>query len=138
MAASSATKLKGAAFTSNQLNPASAASPHLQLTSDAPTLAKTASMQQKGFPCTYATCKAVFEDKKAMIAHKINAPEHEYCKRCKLDFNTDDELMLHKLVDPKHIVCPMCGDEFKSPGGRDIHIRTVSVMIYGTFTIEEC
>jgi hypothetical protein len=86
------------------------------------------SIPPKLHPCTFPDCRALFEDEKKLVAHKANAPEHDYCKRCNEDFENDDMLMLHKLKSSKHIVCPMCADEFKSTGGRDIHIRNVSII----------
>lgn len=62
-----------------------------------------------------------------MKRHKSTAPDHEYCEKCDLDCETEDQLLIHKIKSNKHIVCPVCGIEFGSEGGRDRHIRLVSL-----------
>ncbi|OJJ97164.1 hypothetical protein ASPACDRAFT_123990 [Aspergillus aculeatus ATCC 16872] len=71
--------------------------------------------------CTYAKCGKHFPSKRDMDIHKIT--EHEYCERCDEDFPDEERLLLHKITSVKHIVCPVCGLEFRSSGGRDVHIR---------------
>ncbi|RAK79578.1 putative C2H2 finger domain protein [Aspergillus fijiensis CBS 313.89] len=71
--------------------------------------------------CTYAKCGKQFPSKRDMDIHKIT--EHEYCERCDEDFPDEERLLLHKIISVKHIVCPVCGLEFRSSGGRDVHIR---------------
>ncbi|PYH41594.1 putative C2H2 finger domain protein [Aspergillus saccharolyticus JOP 1030-1] len=56
-----------------------------------------------------------------MNIHKIQ--EHDYCQRCDEDFPDEERLLLHKITSVRHIVCPVCGVEFRSTGGRDVHIR---------------
>ncbi|RAH67686.1 putative C2H2 finger domain protein, partial [Aspergillus aculeatinus CBS 121060] len=71
--------------------------------------------------CTYAKCGKQFPSKRDMDIHKIT--EHEYCERCDEDFPDEERLLIHKIISVKHIVCPVCGLEFRSSGGRDVHIR---------------
>lgn len=64
-----------------------------------------------------------------MKKHKEIVPEHEYCTICDIDFEDETRFLIHKIQDGKHIACPVCGIEFRSEGGRDGHIRQVSVSI---------
>ncbi|RAL14874.1 putative C2H2 finger domain protein [Aspergillus homomorphus CBS 101889] len=72
-------------------------------------------------PCTYPKCEKYFTTKRDMSTHKLL--EHEYCDRCDEDYADEERLLLHKIISPKHIVCPVCGVDFRSTGGRDVHIR---------------
>lgn len=76
--------------------------------------------------CSYKDCKGVFGTESDMIAHKVHSPEHWYCKKCNLDTDCEETLLAHKILSPRHIVCPTCGMEFKSDGGRNIHVAQVS------------
>ncbi|KAI9816910.1 MAG: hypothetical protein M1827_001555 [Pycnora praestabilis] len=71
--------------------------------------------------CTFTDCSASFDSADDLKRHKINTPEHEYCKKCNEDFKDDEAFLLHKVKSPKHICCPICSDDFKSEGGRDRH-----------------
>lgn len=70
-----------------------------------------------------------------MDIHKIT--EHEYCERCDEDFPDEERLLLHKIISVKHIVCPVCGLEFRSSGGRDVHIRQVSDQKHFLWLLEQ-
>ncbi|KAL1979360.1 hypothetical protein VTN96DRAFT_6098 [Rasamsonia emersonii] len=72
-------------------------------------------------PCTYEDCRFYFDSEKEMKRHK--ASQHDYCSRCDEDFENEECLLIHKIKSTKHIVCPLCGGEFRSEGGRDLHIR---------------
>lgn len=82
---------------------------------------------QRNVPCTFDDCPRRFSSVEEMKKHKDNEPEHEYCRRCDLDFEDEVRFLIHKIRDGKHIACPVCGIEFRSEGGRDGHIRQVSV-----------
>ncbi|KAK2808018.1 hypothetical protein FQN50_005100 [Emmonsiellopsis sp. PD_5] len=68
-------------------------------------------------------CKDTFASEKLMKRHKLDAIDHEYCRRCDMDFADEVEFLYHKIKSSKHIACPICGIEFKSQGGQDIHFR---------------
>jgi hypothetical protein len=36
-------------------------------------------------------------------------------------------MLVHKIKNKDHIVCPICGIEYRSEGGRESHIRQVSI-----------
>lgn len=74
-------------------------------------------------PCTYEDCRFWFDSENEMKRHK--ASQHDYCSRCDQDFENEECLLIHKIKSTKHIVCPLCGGEFRSEGGRDLHIRQV-------------
>lgn len=76
-----------------------------------------------------------------MKNHKIETPEHYYCKKCDVDCDDWDELLQHKVdmmapfiegrkrvrdEKPRHIVCEFCGENFKSFDGRKLHRTQVS------------
>lgn len=98
--------------------------------------------QLKPIKCTYAKCSKRFDTEKEMKYHKLDEPDHFYCKKCDFDGKDDQELKLHKVAtmqpwvegrmkqnkdeSPKHIVCEFCGMDFKSFGGRRIHRDQVS------------
>lgn len=77
--------------------------------------------------CTYFGCVRTFDSVRDMKRHKILEPDHEYCKACDEDFEDEERLLVHKIKSNKHIVCPICGVDFRSEGGRDGHIRQVSL-----------
>lgn len=98
--------------------------------------------QLKQFECTYAGCQKRFDTIKEMKRHKVNEPEHNFCKKCDVDCDDWEALTQHKVdamtpwlegsmrhhkeESPNHIVCEWCGMDFKSFGGRKIHIAQVS------------
>lgn len=84
---------------------------------------------QSSVPCTFDGCSRRFMSVKEMKKHKEIDPEHEYCTKCDIDFEDETRFLIHKIQDGKHIACPVCGIEFRSEGGRDGHIRQVSVSI---------
>ena len=75
--------------------------------------------------CTYADCMKTFPTEKDMRRHKINAPEHEYCNRCNTDCEDFKHLLRHKAISRRHIACAICGEDFRSAGGREIHVQQV-------------
>lgn len=83
---------------------------------------------QRNVPCTFDDCPHLFRTIYEMKRHKESDPEHEYCSRCDMDFEDDMRFLVHKLRGEKHIACPVCGLDFRSEGGRDGHIRQVSVV----------
>lgn len=82
----------------------------------------------KAYPCPWETCALGFETLKLLKKHKLD--RHDYCKKCDLDFNDFQHHLDHKIGSPNHITCPVCGEDFKSSGGRDAHIRAVSLLPY--------
>lgn len=95
----------------------------------------------KRFECTYDGCAKSFDTEKEMKRHKLDAPEHDYCKKCGVDCKDWDDLTQHKVdkmapflegkkrnsgESPAHIVCEFCGEDFKSFGGRERHRKQVS------------
>ncbi|KAI9827347.1 MAG: hypothetical protein M1819_006989 [Sarea resinae] len=77
----------------------------------------------RGFPCTFADCRAIFDSAAQLKRHKSYTPSHDYCKLCDLDFEDDLGFLKHKVESTKHIVCPICSEDFKSKAGRDGHFR---------------
>ncbi|KAI9794947.1 MAG: hypothetical protein M1833_007321 [Piccolia ochrophora] len=75
----------------------------------------------KACPCTFPQCMATFDSERLLKNHKINNPDHVYCKICDLDFVDDDMLLIHKIESEKHITCIVCSEDFRSMGGRDLH-----------------
>lgn len=73
--------------------------------------------------CTYPNCHQKFDTIKLMKKHKKFAPEHDYCSTCDVDCRNDNELHIHKLMSSRHIACPICAMEFKSEGGREVHLK---------------
>ena len=85
--------------------------------------------------CTYGNCSKRFNTVKEMKRHKLDEPEHNYCKKCDVDCECWEDLTLHKVEAmlpwlsgkantdeaPIHIVCEFCGEDFKSFGGRKRH-----------------
>lgn len=58
--------------------------------------------------------------------HKVkNLSTHHYCSVCDEDFTDVDAKEFHTINSDKHITCPECYNEFKSPGGLQLHMRTV-------------
>ena len=78
----------------------------------------------KEFPCSYEHCDYGFDNFSAMKHHKTSY--HEYCKECDIDFEGFQDHLDHKIQSSAHITCPACGQDFRSIGGRDLHIRDVS------------
>lgn len=76
-------------------------------------------------PCTFKNCEEVFDSEQQMRRHKMQDQAHYYCVRCNVDCDTPAALFIHNIASSKHIVCPVCGVEFRSAGGRDVHIQTV-------------
>ncbi|KAI5367913.1 Putative Zinc finger C2H2-type [Septoria linicola] len=91
---------------------------------------------ERGVPCTYSSCQHRFPSVKAMQAHKVDDPEHFYCKKCDVDCDDWESLTKHKVdkmapfvegrkrvrdEKPIHIVCEFCGESFKSFDGRKLH-----------------
>ncbi|KAL9624086.1 MAG: hypothetical protein Q9160_001608 [Pyrenula sp. 1 TL-2023] len=59
--------------------------------------------------CTFTDCIRRFSSEKEMIRHKVDDPDHEYCKRCKLDFDTEEEMFMHVITSPRHeLACVGC------------------------------
>ncbi|GIZ46525.1 hypothetical protein CKM354_000965100 [Cercospora kikuchii] len=92
--------------------------------------------RERGIACTYADCQHRFNSRQEMKNHKIETPEHYYCKKCDVDCDDWDELLQHKVdmmapfiegrkrvrdEKPRHIVCEFCGENFKSFDGRKLH-----------------
>ena len=86
---------------------------------DAPELMK----MSKDYPCPYEDCRLGFVTLKAIRRHK--AEKHDYCKKCDKDFKDAQDYLDHKIESSEHITCPVCGEDFRSNGGRDVHIHTV-------------
>ena len=94
------------------------------------------------FRCTYPECGLHFETIKEMKRHKVNEPNHNYCKKCDVDCADWEGLTQHKVnamqpflegrmrhntdASPMHIACEFCGQDFKSFGGRELHRKQVS------------
>jgi len=58
--------------------------------------------------------------------HKVKSlSTHYYCSICDEDFLSIDAQELHTYHSSKHITCQDCGLEFQSPGGLQIHLKTV-------------
>jgi transposase-like protein len=64
-----------------------------------------------------------------LIRHKVMTSEHMYCDICKVDCKDWDDFVKHKVQSDKHISCPSCGQDYKSTGGLERHIRTVSTTL---------
>ncbi|KAH7132534.1 hypothetical protein B0J11DRAFT_601147, partial [Dendryphion nanum] len=79
----------------------------------------------KRVKCTYEDCDLYFPTVGAMISHKKNSEEHDYCQKCDKDFNSFEELAQHKAFTPDvhQRACRVCGDEFKSVSGLKRHIE---------------
>ncbi|MCJ1431324.1 hypothetical protein MMC27_000675 [Xylographa pallens] len=95
---------------------------------DAATWTKKADMPElmkmsMGYPCPYEDCRLGFDTPKALRRHKIE--KHDYCKKCDEDFKDSQDYLDHKIESSEHITCPVCGEDFRSNGGRDVHIRTM-------------
>ncbi|KYG41345.1 hypothetical protein M433DRAFT_8022 [Acidomyces richmondensis BFW] len=88
--------------------------------------------------CTKADCHQRFHTVKDMKRHKVNDPDHFYCKKCNVDCKDWVALTQHKVsvmapwLDPRakhpddergplHITCEFCGMDFQSFGGRRSH-----------------
>lgn len=91
---------------------------------------------ERGVPCSYTDCQHRFPSVALMKAHKVNDPEHFYCKKCNMDFADWQALTEHKVTmmapflegrvrirdeKPVHIVCEFCGEGFRSFDGRKRH-----------------
>jgi hypothetical protein len=85
-------------------------------------------------------CNARFPDVIEMKIHKLEEPNHFYCKICDVDCEDYEALTQHKVdvmapyiekrvrakeVRPKHIVCEFCGKDFPTFGGRTMHRQQV-------------
>ncbi|MCJ1376943.1 hypothetical protein MMC17_000033 [Xylographa soralifera] len=97
-------------------------------TGDAATWTKKADMPElmkmsKDYPCPYEDCRLGFDTLKALRRHKVE--KHDYCKKCDKDFKDAQDHLDHKIESSEHITCPVCGEDFRSNGGRDVHIRTM-------------
>ena len=77
------------------------------------------------FVCTFKDCGHVFGSKAALITHKVNKSDHDYCKICDSDFKSEKAFFIHKLESKKHICCPVCGENFRSLDGKRLHFRQV-------------
>ena len=77
----------------------------------------------RDYPCPYEDCRLGFDTLKAIRRHKVE--KHEYCKKYDKDFKDSQAYLDHKIESSEHITCPVCGEDFRSNGGRDVHIRTV-------------
>ena len=105
-------------------------------------MAQQMSSNKLNVQCTYPDCTKYFETEKEMKRHKLDEPEHNYCKKCDVDCKDWEHLTQHKVEamlpwldgrmkhnhdeSPMHIVCEFCGIDFKSFGGRKKHRETVS------------
>ncbi|KAF2216344.1 hypothetical protein CERZMDRAFT_81472 [Cercospora zeae-maydis SCOH1-5] len=91
---------------------------------------------ERGIACTYAKCQHRFAGRKQMVEHKIESPEHYYCKKCDVDCDDWEEHLKHKVdmmapfiegrkkvrdEKPRHITCEFCSEDFKSFDGRKAH-----------------
>ena len=91
-----------------------------------PSKADLEAKYSKKFPCNHEYCMASYRTAIDLQDHKEEF--HEFCKKCDLDFENGDLYHLHKLEAwKKHITCPLCSEDFKSSGGRDRHIKQVSL-----------
>ncbi|MCJ1281598.1 hypothetical protein MMC26_000918 [Xylographa opegraphella] len=77
----------------------------------------------RNYPCPYEDCRLGFDTLKEIRMHKVEM--HDYCRRCDKDFKDSQDYLDHKIESPEHIACPICGEDFRSNGGRDVHIRTI-------------
>ena len=75
--------------------------------------------------CSFQDCSQDFDSEKAMRAHKMYDPRHEYCAKCNMDFSDRTEYYIHRIMSNKHFMCPVCTVEFRSGTGREIHIQNV-------------
>ncbi|KAJ5611051.1 C2H2 finger domain protein [Penicillium lagena] len=73
--------------------------------------------------CSFKGCLQDFDSEKAMRAHKMYDPKHEYCAKCNMDFGDRTEYYIHRIMSNKHFMCPICTVEFRSSTGREIHIQ---------------
>jgi len=88
--------------------------------------------------CTKPNCHQRFHTVKNMKRHKVDDPNHFYCKKCNVDCEDWVALTQHKVsmmapwLDPRmkhaadekgplHITCEFCGMDFQSFGGRRVH-----------------
>ncbi|MCJ1478882.1 hypothetical protein MMC13_007566 [Lambiella insularis] len=82
-----------------------------------------AAKMSKKYPCSYDNCLLGFDTAKALIRHKTE--RHDHCKKCTMDFKNFQDHLDHKIESSEHITCPVCGEDFRSSGGRDMHILTM-------------
>ena len=108
---------------------------HAKKTPSKPSLTLYAGLGSKSvkfefaYPCSYLECTSGFKTARQLNRHK--KAEHHWCAECDLDFEEDVDLIQHRIDstlndEGKHVACIHCGDDFKSPGGRDLHTKMVS------------
>ena len=81
----------------------------------------------KTFKCYRKECSDItFKSSASLRAHKVADKDlHNYCATCDEDFDDFHQHQVHLLNSDKHFVCYVCCKEFKSVGGRDLHMKQV-------------